>query len=107
MNDLNQLEEHLDKMFSPQKEKKNRTFVARYKGKNIRTNSGKSSWKAANHAKAAIVLHFSDLEHQYVYNYEGKKPYGYWNKFDYQERDKRRDDFRKKLWEFIEIVELE
>ncbi len=107
MNDLNQLEEHLDKMFSNQKEKKNRTFVARYKGKNIRTKSGKSSWKAVNHAKAAIVLHFSDLEHQYVYDYEGKKPYGYWDKFDYQERDKRRDEFRKKLWEFIEIVELE
>jgi hypothetical protein len=107
MNDINQLEEHLDKMFSPQKEKRVRTFVARYRGKNIRTRSGKSSWKAVNHAKAAIVLHFSDLEDQYVYDYEGKKPYGYWDKFDYQERDKRREQFRKKLWELIEIKELE
>jgi hypothetical protein len=106
MNDLNELEEHLDKMFSNQKEKKNRTFIARYKGKNIRTKSGKSSWKAVNHAKAAIILHFSHLEDQYTYNNYSRWPASNTN-LTYQERDKRRDDFRKKLWELIEIVELE
>lgn len=106
MNDLNELEEHLDKMFSNQKEKKNRTFIARYKGKNIRTKSGKSSWKAVNHAKAAIILHFSHLEDQYAYNNYSRWPASNTN-LTYQERDKRRDDFRKKLWELIEIVELE
>ncbi len=111
MNDLNELTNCLDKMISKQKEKKARTFVARYKGKNIVTSSGKSSWKAVNHAKAAILLHFSSIEDSYVYDYEydekGHKPLYYvWNKFSYEERDKRREEFRKKLWELIEIVEL-
>ncbi len=111
MNDLNELTEFLDKMLSKQKEKKNRTFVARYNGKNIVTSSGKSSWKAVNHAKAAILLHFSSLEDSYVYEYEYGSGHHYhlktWDKFSYQERQKRQDEFRKKLWELIEIVELE
>ena len=111
MNDLNEITECLDKMLSKQKEKKARTFVARYKGKNLITSSGKSSWKAVNHAKAAILLHFSSIEDSYVYKYEydANKRYQVrdWNKFSYEERDKRREEFRKKLWELIEIVELE
>lgn len=102
MKDLNELTEYLDNMLSNQKEKKNRTFVARYNGKNIVTSSGKSSWKAVNHAKAAILLHFSSLEDDYVYEHDRT-----WDKFSYQERQKRQDEFRKKLWELIEIVELE
>jgi len=106
MNNLEQLEQHLDQMFSKQKEKKNRTFVARYKGKNIRTSSGKSSWKAVNHAKAALLLHFSHLEDQYVYGYINRVD-RVWNKFSSYEIDERRKQFREKLWQMIEIVELE
>ena len=102
MKDLNELTEYLDNMLSNQKEKKNRTFVARYNGKNIVTSSGKSSWKAVNHVKAAILLYFSSLEDAYVYEHDRT-----WDKFSYQERQKRQDEFRKKLWELIEIVELE
>jgi hypothetical protein len=111
MNNLNELTECLDKMISKQKEKKARTFVARYKGKNLITKSGKSSWKAVNHAKAAILLHFSYLESAYVYNHEYDTSKSYqlrdWNKFSSEEREKRQEEFRKKLWELIEIVELE
>jgi hypothetical protein len=112
MNDLNEITECLDKMLSKQEEKKARTFVARYKGKNLITSSGKSSWKAVNHAKAAILLHFSNLETAYAYGYEldenGRPPRHYdLYKFTYAEKDQRREEFRKKLWELIEIVELE
>ena len=110
MNDLNQLTDCLDKMISKQKEKKARTFVARYKGKNIVTSSGKSSWKAINHAKSAILLHFSSIKDSYVYDYEYDESRRYqvrdWNKFSYEERKKREEEFRQKLWELIEIVEL-
>ena len=112
MNNLNELTECLDKMLSKQKEKKARTFVARYKGENLITSSGKSSWKAVNHAKAAIILHFSKLEDSYAYGYEldenGRAPrnFLFWDKFTYAEKDKRREEFRQKLWELIEIVEL-
>lgn len=111
MNDLNELNECLDKMFSKQKEKKVRTFIARYKGKNLVTSSGKSSWKAVNHAKAAILLHFSSIEDSYVYDYEynanKRCQVRDWNKFPREEREKRKEEFRKKLWELIEIIELE
>jgi hypothetical protein len=103
---LEQLEQRLDQMLSKQKEKKNRTFVAKYKGENIRTGSGKSSWKAVNHAKAALLLHFSHLEHQYVYDYINRVDC-VWNKFSSYEINERRKQFREKLWEMIKIVELE
>ena len=106
MNDLNDLNKCLDKMISEQKEKRVRTFVARYKGKNLVTSSGKSSWKAVNHAKAAILLHFYDLEHAYVYDTGKSHQLRDWNKFSIEEREKRQEEFRKKLWELIEIVEL-
>lgn len=110
MNDLNDLNKKLEEMISKQKEKKARTFVARYKGKNLITSSGKSSWKAINHAKAAILLHFSSIEDSYVYEYEYDEKGSYqvrdWNKFTYDEREQRKEEFRKKLWELIEIVEL-
>lgn len=111
MNDLNNLDNKLFEMISKQKEKKARTFVARYKGKNLVTSSGKSSWKAVNHAKAAILLHFSNLETAYAYGYEldenGRPPRHYdLYKFTYAEKEQRREEFRKKLWELIEIVEL-
>lgn len=111
MNNLDELTDCLEEMISKQKEKKARTFVARYKGKNLITSSGKSSWKAVNHAKAAILLHFSSLESAYVYDYEYDTSKSYqlrdWNKFSSEERKKRQEEFRKKLWELIEIVELE
>lgn len=110
MNNLDELTDCLGKMISKQKEKKTRTFVARYKGKNLVTSSGKSSWKAINHAKAAILLHFSSIEDSYVYDYEydeGRRWQVHdWNKFSYEERDKRKEEFRQKLWELIEIIEL-
>ena len=112
MIDLNKLSENLESMLSKQKEKKARTFVARYNGKNIVTSSGKSSWKAVNHAKAAIILHFSKLEDSYAYEYEldenGRAPrnFLFWDKFTHAEKDKRREEFRQKLWQLIEIVEL-
>ena len=111
MKNLNELTEHLDKTLSKQKEKKARTFVAKYKGKNIVTRSGKSSWKAVNHAKAAIILHFSTLEDSYVHDYAYGALQSYrlvrdWNKFSPEEREKRREEFRQELWKLIEIVEL-
>jgi hypothetical protein len=97
MNDLNHLEHHLDQMFTRKEVKKTRTFVAKYKGETIVTNSGKSSWKAVNHAKAAIILHFERLEHDYVY------ANGYSN---YDPTEERRKEFREKLWQLISIEEL-
>jgi hypothetical protein len=110
MENLNELENALDKMMSDQTEKRVRTFVARFKGKNIVTSSGKSSWKAVNHAKAAIRLHFSELENAYKYGYElGTNFWNrvYTNKFTIEEREQREKDFMKKLWELIEFKELE
>ena len=100
MNDLKELETILDTMISKQKEKKARTFVAKYKGKNLVVRSGKSSWKATNHAKAAIIQHFCQAEQHYVY------PEGYWRTLPPEERKKRKQEFRAKLFELIEIVEL-
>ena len=109
MENLNELENALDKMMSDQTEKRVRTFVARFRGKNIVTSSGKSSWKAVNHAKAAIRLHFSRLEDAYKYGYElGTNYYKIdYTKFTPSERNRREKDFVKKLWELIEFKELE
>lgn len=109
MENLNELENRLENMMSEQTEKRVRTFVARFKGKNIVTSSGKSSWKAVNHAKAAIRLHFSQLEDAYKYGYElGKRHYQIdYNKFTVTERKQREQDFVKKLWELIEFKELD
>lgn len=105
MNDLNQLEEHLDKMLVTKDVKKTRTFVAKYKGKPIVTRSGKSSWKAVNHAKAALLLHFHRLEKMYVYSWDGvgRWPTPY---IPFDVRIKREEEFRKMLWQLISIEEL-
>lgn len=105
---LDDLPKLLDEMTSKHI-KKNRTFVARYKGKNLVTTSGKSSWRAVGHAKLAIQNHFHEYECGYV---NGYKPYGDWrerkyNNLSWEEREIRKNDFRAKLWELIEIVELE
>ena len=92
---LDDLPQILDNMLSKQKEKKARTFVARYKGKNLVMRSGKSSWKAINHAKAAIRNHFSTEEHRFVYS--GR---------DYENFNERRKQFGEALFKLIEIVEL-
>lgn len=105
MNDLNQLEKHLDEMFTTKEVKKTRTFVAKYKGRTIVTNSGKSSWKAINHAKAALLLHFGRLEEMHVHDWDGV---GRWPPFyaSYGTRKKRQKEFREKLWQLISIEEL-
>jgi hypothetical protein len=105
MNDLNQLESHLDQMFTSKKVKKARTFVAKYKGQTIVTNSGKSSWKAVNHAKAALLLHFSKQEDMYAYDWDGIT-WRYGNNVNYSIVEERRQQFREKLWQLISIEEL-
>ena len=94
-------------MISEQKETKQKTYVARYKGKNLIMRSGKSSWRKINHAKAAVLNHFHHLEHLYEYHPHGerdengrKTPYVFEG---WREREK---EFRKRLFELIEIVEL-
>jgi len=101
MDNLNDLEQILDTMISKQKEKKTKTFVARYKGKNLIMRSGKSSWKQTNYAKSSIIQHFCGPERRYVYPVD-------WNKLGEtaEDRKKRKEEFRKKLFELIEIVEL-
>jgi len=100
MKDLNELTEILDTMISKQKEKRARTFVAKYKGKNLIVRSGKSSWKAINHAKSAIIRHFSREENDYVYCE------GWEDGYTREKRIEREKKFRAKLFELIEIVEL-
>lgn len=106
---LDDLPQVLDNMLSKQKEKRTKTFVARYKNKNLIMRSGKSSWKQVNHAKTAIIQHFSDEEAAFKYGWPQVNP-SYrdrtYDKFTYEERNDREDQFRAKLWELIEIVEL-
>ncbi len=102
MKSLDDLPAILDEMISSQKEKKSKTYVAKYKGKNITVRSGKSSWKAVNHAKAAIIQHFSYREEREYKYYD----YVRYETFDYKLAEKREKEFRAKLWELIEIVEL-
>jgi hypothetical protein len=97
----------LDVMISSQKEKKLKTYVAKYKGKNLIMRSGKSSWKAVNHAKLAILNHFSQEERDYIYavvdNWAMNDKY---TQAYYQAISGRERQFRAKLWELVEIVEL-
>lgn len=107
MKTLDELPAILDSMISSQKEKKSKTYVAKYKGKNLIMRSGKSSWKAINHAKLAILNHFERKEHNYIYAFVDE-----WNKNDkwtpayYKAISGRKEEFRAKLWELVEIVEL-
>ena len=111
MKTLDELPEILDKMISRQKEKKARTYVARYKGKNLIMNSGKSSWKELHHAKSAVLCHFNSAETRYKYeeaekyrSADGTERQNYnYNKDNIAKREK---EFRAKLFELIEIVEL-
>ena len=107
MKNLNELNEILDTMISKQKEKKAKTYVARYKGKNLIMRSGKSSWRQVNHAKSAIICHFERQEGLYKYFPHGKyAENGEKNPFMLQGSDAREKEFRNKLFELIEIVEL-
>jgi hypothetical protein len=107
MNDLKELETILDTMISKQKEKKARTFVAKYKGKNLVMRSGKSSWRQIGHAKLAVLNHFEPQEHLYKYYPNGKRNEdGKVNPFVSQGSEEREKEFRAKLFELIEIVEL-
>ena len=72
MKTLDQLPDLLDKMLSEQKEQKNKTYVARYKGQNLIVRSGKSSWKKVGHAKTAIIQHFDNEEREYKYREIGR-----------------------------------
>lgn len=100
--------DELERMNSLQKERPVKTYVAKYNGKNLKTKSGKSCWKAINHAKAAILLHFSELEHAYILGYKLGAHYSEidWKKYSYLEQEEKRKEFRKHLWEIVQIVEL-
>jgi hypothetical protein len=106
-----ELADVLDQMISNQKEKKAKTYVAQYKGKNLIMRSGKSSWKQIGHAKSAILCHFNSLESNYVF--EQIDPYidsqGVMrNNYNYnkENQERREKEFREKLFSLIEIVEL-
>jgi hypothetical protein len=99
---LDDLPQILDQMLSKQKEKKQKTFVARYNGQNLIMRSGKSSWRQIRHAKSAIANHFHGLEYQYKWATHLK--YG---DADYRKIITAREkEFRAKLFELIKIVEL-
>lgn len=111
MNDLKELETILDTMVSKQKEKKAKTFVVRYKGKNLIMSSGKSSWKQINHAKSAVLCHFNHLETKYIFEKTETYTDSYGTvrqnyNYDRTNIKKRQEEFRTKLFELIEIVEL-
>lgn len=95
---MKEIEEKLEKMILDKAVKKNKTIVARYKGQNLIVASGKSSWKQIGHAKLAILHHFSYLERDYVYGVKFEKPC--------EGRREREKEFRDKLWELIEFVEI-
>ena len=99
---LDDLPQILEDMLSKQKEKRAKTFVARYKNKNLIMRSGKSSWKAVGHAKSAIIRHFHGLECQYKWDHDLK----YGDPDYYKTVETREKEFRAKLFELIEIVEL-
>lgn len=107
--ELIDLPQILDEMVSKQKEKRAKTFVARYKNKNLVMRSGKSSWKAVNHAKAAIIQHFSAEEAAYKHGWSQVNP-SYrsrnYDNFTYEEVNNRQDQFRAELFKLIDIVEL-
>lgn len=90
----------LDEMVSKQKEKRAKTFVARYKGKNLIMRSGKSSWKQVNHAKSAVIRHFYLEEKNFAYD-------GWvMGESSWKETLQRKEEFRAELFKLIEIVEL-
>ena len=90
--ELTDIPQILDNMLSKQKEKRAKTFVAKYKGQNLIVKSGKSSWKAIGHVKTAIIQHFHGEE----YRYHGYGP-------DWREK---KEQFRAELFKLIDIVEL-
>jgi hypothetical protein len=101
------IKQFLDDMFSAQKEQKAKTYVAQYRGKNLIMRSKKSSWKKINHAKSAVINHFSGKESEYMYYPDGKwDKYGNLNPAEYNGTSIRKYEFRKRLFELIEIVEL-
>ena len=102
MNSLDKLPAILDSMISSQKEKKSKTCVAKYKDKNLIMRSGKSSWKQIGHAKSAITNHFHSWECEYKWDQDLK----YGHPDYYQIVRNREKQFRTKLFELIEIVEL-
>lgn len=89
-------------MISSQKEKKSKTFVDKYKGKNLIVRSGKSTWKAIGHAKTAVIQHFHGEEWKYKWSQE----LNFCHLDYYQTVRNREKEFRAKLFELIEIVEL-
>jgi hypothetical protein len=109
MKTLDELPILLDEMISSQKEERSKTFVAKYKGENLIMRSGKSSWKAVGDVKLAVLNHFYYEEMNYKYHptekyigVDGREHQSY----DYSQAEKREKDFRAKLWELVEIVEL-
>jgi hypothetical protein len=106
MKTLDELPILLDKMISSQKEKKSKTFVVKYKGKNLIMRSGKSSWKAVGHAKSAVLNHFKQEENCYVYSVINNWATNKYTPAYYQAISGRKEEFRAKLWELVEIVEL-
>ena len=107
LKNLDELPEILDQMISQQKEKKTKTYVARYKGKNLILRSGRSSWRAIHHAKSALLCHFEHQESLYKYFPHGKyAENGKINPFTTEGSEEREKEFRAKLFELIEIVEL-
>jgi hypothetical protein len=107
MKSLDELPAILDIMVSKQKETKQKTYVVKYKGKNLIMRSGKSSWRKINHAKAAVINHFNVLICDYKYFPNGKyNDEGKINPINCEGAKERGEEFHKKLFELIEIVEL-
>lgn len=89
------------------KPKPRKSLIATYKGKPLKLRSGKSVWGQINHAKNAILCHFERLEYLYKYYPNGRLGInGEQNAFTTAGAEQRKEEFRRKLWELIEIVEL-
>lgn len=90
--------------------RKKRVPVAAYfNGKPIRTGSGKSVWSGIGPAKNALILHFSSYEYAYQTNNPQFSPFGKdysIPRLPWDEQKKRRDEFRKRLWDVIEFREI-
>ncbi len=101
------IEKYIDEMLSAQRGERVKTYVAQYKGNNLILQSGKCSWRKIGHAKSAIRNHFAGEESNYVYYPDGKyDASGKLNQINTNGAHGRYQEFRKKLFELIEIVEL-
>lgn len=93
--------------------KKRKTIVVYHQGKPIITKSKKRAWSQIGHAKLALLNHFSDIEHDYVYEVTAVD---YFTRSQQvaenlrtktsKDRDARRAEFRNALYNSVQFIEI-